>query len=87
MSVASNGTLSQVPGSPFVTANWTGGIAVTRSGKFLYSAFFTVAQVDGRSINSSGELAAVPGTPFSTGQAQTGVPTVITYPPPRCSAP
>jgi hypothetical protein len=29
----------------------------------------------------------VPGTPFSTGQAQTGVPTVIAFPPRTCSAP
>jgi hypothetical protein len=61
-------------------------MAVSRSGKFVYSALFTVAEVDGRAVNAAGELKAVPGTPFSTGQAQTGVPTVIAFPPPSCSA-
>jgi 6-phosphogluconolactonase len=87
MSVGSNGTLAQVSGSPFATSNWTGGVAVSRSGKFVYSALFTVAQIDGRAVDSSGALSPVPGTPFSTGQAQTGVPTVITFPPRACPAP
>jgi 6-phosphogluconolactonase (cycloisomerase 2 family) len=87
LAVASDGALSQAPGSPFVTSNWPGGVAVTRSGNFVYSALFTVAEVDGRSVNAEGELAPVPGTPFSTGQSQTGVPTVITFPRPSCSAP
>src|SRR5204863_7997239 len=36
MSVASDGALSQVSGSPFATSNWTGGVAVSRTGKFVY---------------------------------------------------
>ncbi|HWY21294.1 MAG TPA: beta-propeller fold lactonase family protein [Candidatus Acidoferrum sp.] len=87
MSVASDGALSQVAGSPFATSSWTGGVSVSRSGKFVYSALFTVAQIDGRAVDSTGALTPVPGTPFSTGQAQTGVPTVITFPPRSCSAP
>jgi 6-phosphogluconolactonase (cycloisomerase 2 family) len=85
MAVASDGALSQVPGSPFATSSWTGGVAVTHSGTFVYSALFTVAQVDGRAVDSTGKLTPVPGTPFSTGQSQTGVPTVITFPPRFCS--
>jgi 6-phosphogluconolactonase (cycloisomerase 2 family) len=87
MAVGSDGALSQVPGSPFATSDWTGGIAVSRTGKFVYSALFTVAQIDGRVVDSTGALSPVPGTPFSTGQAQTGVPSVITFPPRACSAP
>jgi 6-phosphogluconolactonase (cycloisomerase 2 family) len=86
MAVSSDGALAQVPGSPFATSSWTGGMAVSGSGKFVYSALFTVAQVDGRAVNEAGELKPVPGTPFSTGQSQTGVPTVITFPPPSCFA-
>jgi 6-phosphogluconolactonase len=86
MAVDSDGALAQVPGSPFATSSWTGGMAVSGSGKFVYSALFTVAQVDGRAVNEAGELKPVPGTPFSTGQSQTGVPTVITFPPPSCFA-
>jgi len=85
LAVASDGALSQVPGSPFTTSNWAGGIAVSRAGRFVYSAFFTTAQIDGRIVSPSGELKPVPGTPFSTGQSQTGVPTVITFPPRSCS--
>jgi 6-phosphogluconolactonase len=87
IAVSSNGALSQVPGSPFATSDWTGGIAVSRTGKFVYSALFTVAEIDGRVVDSTGALTPVPGTPFSTGQAQTGVPTVIAFPPRTCSAP
>ncbi|MGA8430048.1 MAG: beta-propeller fold lactonase family protein [Candidatus Sulfotelmatobacter sp.] len=86
LAVASDGTLSQGSGSPFSTSNWTGGMAVTKSGKFLYTSLFTVAEVDARAIDEKGKLAPVPGTPFSTGQSQTGVPTVITFPPPACPA-
>ena len=85
LAVASDGALSQVPGSPFTTSNWTGGIAVTQAGRFVYSAFFTTAQIDGRSVSTGGELKPVPGTPFGTGQSQTGVPTVVTFPPRSCS--
>lgn len=87
MTVSSDGVLSQAPGSPFATSNWTGGVSVTRSGQFVYSALFAVAQIDGRAVDSTGALTPVPGTPFSTGQSQTGVPTVITFPPRSCSAP
>jgi 6-phosphogluconolactonase (cycloisomerase 2 family) len=86
LAVSSDGALTQVPNSPFPGENWTGGIAATRNGKFVYSALFTVAQVDGAYVNAAGELKAVAGSPFSTGQAQTGVPTVITFPAPICSA-
>lgn len=85
-SVNSEGDLSPVTGSPFTTSSWTGGVAVTYSGKYVYSALFTVAQVDGRQIGANGELTAVPGTPFSTGQSEVGVPTLTTFPPPSCSA-
>jgi 6-phosphogluconolactonase len=85
LSIASDGALAQVPGSPFGTSNWTGGTSLTADGQFLYTTLFTVAQVDGRKISASGELSAVPGTPFSTGQAQTGVPTVTTFPQASCS--
>lgn len=86
LAVGSDGTLSGVSGSPFSTSSWTGGMAVTKSGKFLYTSLFTVAEVDARAIDAKGQLAPVPGTPFSTGQSQTGVPTVITFPPPACPA-
>jgi 6-phosphogluconolactonase len=84
--VGTDGTLTEAPGSPYATSSWTGGITVTQSGKFVYSSLFTVAQVDGREVKSDGALAAVPSTPFSTGQSQTGVPTVIAYPPVACPA-
>lgn len=86
LSVASDGALTQIPGSPFATANWTGGASVTADGKFLYTSFFTTEQVDGRAIGANGTLTAVPGTPFNNEQSQLGVPTLITFPRAVCSA-
>jgi 6-phosphogluconolactonase len=86
LSISSEGALTQVQGSPFGTSDWPGGTSVTADGKFLYSAFFASGAVDGHRINAKGELEAVPNTPFTTGQPQIGVPTVITFPRPSCTA-
>ena len=86
LAVSSDGALSQVPGSPYATSDWPGGVAVTANGKFVYATLFAVAEIEGRSIATNGALAPVPGTPFSTGQAQEGVPTLITFPARSCAA-
>jgi 6-phosphogluconolactonase len=86
LAVSSDGALAQAAGSPFTTVDWTGGIAITRAGDYLYSVYFDSERVDGRAVGTNGELTAVPGTPFNTENSEIGVPTVITFPPPACSA-
>lgn len=86
-SVARNGVLSQVPGSPFATTDWLGGMAVTRKGDFLYSIGFATGNVDGRRIGLDGTLTPVPGTPFVTGVLNTEdgeINSIVTSPAPTC---
>lgn len=87
--VARNGSLQAVPGSPFSTGSWEGGLAVTAAGDYLYSVDFGTGNVDGRSIGPNGTLTAVPGTPFPDGfnQSNGSSPmSVIAYPAPTCSS-
>jgi 6-phosphogluconolactonase len=86
-SIAKNGDLSQVNGSPFLTTNWEGGTAITARGDFLYSVQFVSGKVDGRKVNVDGSLTAIPGTPFGPGDQNSyggEVNSVITYPAPQC---
>jgi DNA-binding beta-propeller fold protein YncE/PKD repeat protein len=66
-SIASNGSLSPVAGSPFTT----GGeeptdLAVSPDSKHLYVADQSADSVSAFSIASNGSLSAVPGSPFAT---------------------
>jgi 6-phosphogluconolactonase len=86
-SIAGNGALSAVTGSPFFTTNWEGGTAITGNGDYLYSVQFVSGKVDGQKVNADGTLTAVPGTPFGPGNQNSlngEVNSVITYPAPRC---
>lgn len=87
LAVAHNGGLQSVPGSPFNTGDWTGGVAVTAAGDFLYSVHFDDEYVDGRAIGRNGELTPVPGTPFPSAPGYpeyTVGDSIITYPTPSC---
>jgi 3-carboxymuconate cyclase len=75
-SVAANGALTQVPGSPFLTGgNGLGGgffgavhINVTLVGSFLYVTNDGSNNISAFTINpATGALTTVPGSPFSTG--------------------
>ncbi len=61
--VGSNGTLTAVPGSPFPSGQFTGGVAVDLSGEFVYVA--EGFEVLGYSIGMSGELIPLAGSPFA----------------------
>jgi 6-phosphogluconolactonase (cycloisomerase 2 family) len=69
-SVASNGSLVPVPGSPFITGGENWGMAVDPSGQYLYaSGMFSDSTGEGV-INAfsidqaTGALAPIPGSPF-----------------------
>jgi 6-phosphogluconolactonase len=87
LGVGRGGALVSVPGSPFTTSDWEGGVAVTAAGDYLYSVQFASEDVDGRAIGRNGELTAIPGTPFPSapGYPQYTVgDSIITYPTPTC---
>jgi 6-phosphogluconolactonase len=85
--VSANGALSQIAGSPFALPDFTGGLATTPDGNFLYTALFISGSVDGERVGADGTLTPVPGTPFSTGQNSIAglVENVVTFPAPSCS--
>src|SRR5262249_22962283 len=67
-SVASNGSLTTVPGAPFPTPGglFPSGMATNQAGTLLYSADFNNL-ISGFSIAANGALTAVPASPFSNG--------------------
>jgi 6-phosphogluconolactonase (cycloisomerase 2 family) len=85
--VAQNGSLSQVSGSPFLSAGFLGGTTITAKGGFLYSVDFSSGSVGGEAIHPDGSLTSIGG--FSGGQISlNGEPnSLITYPPATCPAP
>jgi 6-phosphogluconolactonase (cycloisomerase 2 family) len=66
-SIDGGGNLSQVPGSPFATADTPSYLAVHPNGKFLYATSGRTA-VEGLVLNSStGVLTPMSGSPFNVG--------------------
>jgi len=63
-SIASNGALSEIAGSPFPTGANSQGLRVTPSGQFLLVGEGSLTAVGVYSISSSGALTAVAGSPF-----------------------
>jgi 6-phosphogluconolactonase (cycloisomerase 2 family) len=69
-SVASDGSLVPVPGSPFLTAGGNGALAIDPKGEYLYtSGFVSQTNTDGvinaYTINrTTGALTALPGSPY-----------------------
>src|ERR1043165_2631593 len=63
-SVAPNGTLTSISGSPFAVGGVPDGIKVSPDGRFLAVALFLPDAVAVFTIASNGALAAVPGSPF-----------------------
>jgi DNA-binding beta-propeller fold protein YncE len=61
--VGSNGTLTAVPGSPFASGDFTGGLAIDSSGSFVYVA--QGFEVLGYSIGMGGVLTPLAGSPFA----------------------
>jgi YVTN family beta-propeller protein len=70
-SIASNGALTPITGSPFAVPASVDGINVTRDGKYLAATLPASAEVAMFNIGSGGALAPVTGSPFSTGGGST----------------
>jgi DNA-binding beta-propeller fold protein YncE len=76
-SIAANGALTPVPGSPFVTGFGPTSVAVDPTGKFAYVAnvsFEHLGTVSGYSIDhKTGALTPVRGSPFAAGNQPSSV--------------
>ena len=88
--VAANGSLSPVPGSPFVTGgNGAGGgfFAVNRITTAIVKEFLYAANAGSNTVSAflidraSGVLTAVPGSPFATGGVGDGIGVSLTSTP------
>jgi 6-phosphogluconolactonase (cycloisomerase 2 family) len=65
-SIAANGALTIVPGSPVPAGDTPDGIKVSPNGKFLAVALIFNRAIQMFSIGSNGGLTLVPGSPFPT---------------------
>jgi 6-phosphogluconolactonase (cycloisomerase 2 family) len=63
-SIAANGALTPIAGSPFLLAGVPDGIKLSPDGRFLTIAFVIDDTVGVYAINANGTLTAVPGSPF-----------------------
>ena len=66
-SIASNGALTPVPGSPFAAGATPVSVAVDSTGKFAYVANASDNDVSAYSVGPTGALTPVPGSPFAAG--------------------
>jgi 6-phosphogluconolactonase len=64
---SSNGTLSEISGSPYKTATGPYGVLVDSTGSYVYVSNRTEGTISGFTISSTGTLTAISGSPFSTG--------------------
>jgi DNA-binding beta-propeller fold protein YncE len=82
-SVAPNGSLSLLPGSPFPMkppAGGPSGMATSQDGRFLYVANYNNGVVSVFSVNEWGGLTEVAGSPFATNQGP-GLNSLVAFPP------
>jgi 6-phosphogluconolactonase len=64
---SSNGTLSEISGSPYKTATGPFGVLVDSTGSYVYVTNRTEGTISGFTLSSSGTLTAITGSPFATG--------------------
>lgn len=70
--IASDGSVTPVPGSPYIMAGENQGTTVTLDGRHLYTADLSGNLLWGFSIAVDGSLEPIPGSPFPAGQVPIG---------------
>ncbi len=65
----SDGTLSPIAGSPFITGGGVSGLAIDPGNHFLYSANTSAGTVSVFAINAGGTLSQILGSPYTVGKA------------------
>lgn len=80
LAIASDGSLSPAPGSPFALENFSDGIAVDPLGRFLYASVrentptVITDKIQAFSVEpTTGKLNPVPGSPFKTNAEVNGI--------------
>lgn len=64
---SSNGTLSEVSGSPYKTATGPFGVLVDATGSYVYVTNRTEGSISGFLLSNTGALTPITGSPFATG--------------------
>jgi Lactonase, 7-bladed beta-propeller len=65
---SATGSLTPIPGSPFPAGLFTWGLAIDRTGRFLYATNASSNNVSAYLVDSNtGSLSPVPGSPFAAG--------------------
>lgn len=67
LSIAANGALTEVTGSPFQTGLGPTGVLVDSTGGYVYVTNRTDGTISAFSLSSTGGLTAITGSPFATG--------------------
>ena len=71
-SVAADGSLTVVSGSPYPAGTAPAGLAITPNGRYLYATDAGAPEVYAFAIATNGVLTAVVGSPFALGSGQSG---------------
>lgn len=71
-SIADDGGLTALNGSPYATAGGPLGVSITPDGKHLYASNSLAGSVSAFSIGNGGALSPVPGSPFAAGGSPAG---------------
>src|SRR5262249_20201264 len=64
--IAADGSLAQIPGSPFAAGAFLFGIAMDHTGRFLYAANSLDNTLSAYTVSADGSLSAVSGSPYPT---------------------
>jgi 6-phosphogluconolactonase len=64
---STNGTLSEISGSPYTTQTGPYGVVVDSTGTYVYVSNRTEGTISGFTVSSTGTLTAITGSPFATG--------------------
>ena len=79
-SVASNGVLTAVSGSPFAAGVQPSGIASNAANSYMYVTDFVSGKVLGYSVGSTGALSALSGSPYPAGGQPSSIAVDPSYP-------
>jgi len=72
-SIGTNGALTPVTGSPFATGNGPFSVLLDSTGKYVYVANRTDANISGFSIGTGAVLTALSGSPYASGSLVTSL--------------
>lgn len=72
-SIASDGTLAALPGSPYAAGSGASGLAIAPNGKSIYATNDVGAQMHAFTIDTDGSLAARAGSPLASSTHSRGI--------------